>query len=491
MPLVRSGLEPRDSASGGSSAERQGGRVEHVLALQRRVGNRATLRLLSRRAITAGSAAAVRLTLGSDVDPLLAAVAWELTRDGPLDGAGIAKLRGAALRSGDTIDDNERMLIAALIDTDGAHKLHAEHPHGVVPGDTIELRVASITRANRERVRDFGRTTPTRVRLHEGKDDAGWEASLAQAIVQDAGAFAGAARDALAIADAAGVLHQDLYTAMHNAASDSTEGDRAFAAAVYAIARQEHMAVAADLLAGRVKVDEVPPTYLPNKDVQGMYQPEASSGGRKGDTLYLRADTKFLSLEWQATIVHELTHAELDASTAIPEKSPTDPSADRAKLVDDERAAYDAEARFLLKSIGARSGAARDRAIAEVARYLPPTTLLCMVGAATEVLGQDEAVADLRAIYDEMRWSGQPETRRTLERSDFEDFMSRLLGDSEDRRYAASRELDRRIAISLTGVDPVTGKVVAKDAPYFDFHSAPDEGLRGESVLDPGSPAGN
>src|SRR6185437_14258740 len=117
--------------------------------------------------------------------------------------------------------------------------------------------------------------------------------------------------------------------------------DRAFAAAVYAIARREHLDVAEDILAGKIKVDEVPQTALP-KNAGAEYQPEATGGGGKGDTLYLPSGIKFGTLPGQATVVHELTHAAQDKSATAPRT---------LSVHDAEEEAYRAEAEFLLAAV--------------------------------------------------------------------------------------------------------------------------------------------
>jgi hypothetical protein len=430
------------------------GLARHVLGLQRSIGNQATVRLLQRSELTSGPNAALRLRVGSDVGLPLAAVGWTVTQTGPLDDAAIATLRQVALGVDDSIDDNERLFIAALIDPADAGRLHADHPWGVTPGDTLEFSAASITPANRARVRDFGRrTVPATVKRGSG------DAALKAAIVATAGSFAAAAQNAIAIADAAKVPYSDVFGAMLNGASDSTDGDRAFAAAVYAIARREHLDVAADILAGKLKVDEVPSSALP-KNAGAEYQPEAGGGGNKGDTLYLPSDLKFGTLPGQATVVHELAHAAQDKSTAAP-RTPS--------VLEAEEEAYRAEADFLLWAVATKSGAARTAAVNELVPALRPQTLLLMVLAATEVLENDRALAALKDIYAEVGWTGHPDTRKALKGYEFRDLLARAA--DEDRHYEAMQELEARIARAIA-------------ADYKGIQPATDAGLRGESRLD-------
>jgi hypothetical protein len=82
--------------------------------------------------------------------------------------------------------------------------------------------------------------------------------------------------------------------------------DRAVSAAAYVLARREGLPEAADLLAGRIKVDAVPSTYLPH-NWHAMYA--AEGGTTKGDTVYLPSMLDVSTLEGQASIIHELQHA--------------------------------------------------------------------------------------------------------------------------------------------------------------------------------------
>lgn len=443
--------------------------VERVLALQRTAGNHATSALLQRSEVTAGTAAAVKFTIGADLSLPLVTRAWARTLGGALDDNGVAALREAALSGDETIDDNERMFIAALLEPGNAKKWHAKGHRGLLSGQKIEFDAASITAANRARVRDFGRgTTPTRVRLKESGDENAHAAALKEDIVDLAGPFATTARDALALADGAKVTHIALYYAMLNGASDSTPGDRAFAGAVYVIARRERLPVAADLMAGRVKVDQVPRSSLP-KDAEGMYQPRANASGRKGDTVYLPSDLQFLSLVGQGTVVHELTHVAQDAQANSPAEVP---------VVEAEFPAFRAEARFLLHAIASRSGPPRDRAVEEIAKNVRLPTLLSMVLEATELLGDDTALTALKDLHAKVLTDGDPKTALELKGADLNSLLQGL--SDEDRHYETTQKVEKR-----------TREAIGED--YRRIRPGRDDGFGGESVLDissgPGSQA--
>jgi hypothetical protein len=257
------------------------------------------------------------------------------------------------------------------------------------------------------------------------------------------------------------VRHEALYFAMLNGASDSTPGDRAFAGAVYVIARQEKLPVATDLMARRFKVDEVPRSSLP-KNAEGMYNPSASSGGRKGDTMYLPSDMNFLSLEGQATVVHELTHTAQDAEKKVPERTP---------VVEAEQAAFVAEASFYLDAIAKRHDAGRERAVVEIAKAVRLPSLLCAVLVATEVRGNETALAALKELHAQVVIDGDPKTWRAFDASDFAATLAGLQNPDDDRHWEAMKKLEKRIE-----------KAIADD--YSPVAPALDDGFRGESVLD-------
>src|SRR5262249_21352137 len=158
----------------------------------------------------------------------------------------------------ETLDDNEPMLIAALLDSGAPRRLHVAHPTEPQQGDTSELDADAITPANRARARDFGRASAPQSFPPNPRDTSGPAAASARHSAEVPRACGGSGRDALAIGDAGYGSPAERCRAMLAAASDSTPGDRAFAAAVYAIAKQEHLGVAAALPAGRVKVGEIP-----------------------------------------------------------------------------------------------------------------------------------------------------------------------------------------------------------------------------------------
>jgi hypothetical protein len=430
-----------------------------VFALQRLAGNRAVGQLLAREVTSTIAGHYVRLVVGSDVSLPLVAMAWTRTAHGSLDDAALSQLHDVALAGDKTVDDNERLFLAALLDAANASRWHTDD----VPqaGSVIVFSADSITAANRRRVQDVGRTAHTqRTWPTESGDPAEHAARLDADIMYLAGAFAQVARDTIALADERKLSHLAIYYAMLNGASDSTEGDRAFAGAVYVIARREGLDDAAErIIKGTVKVDEVSRSLLPHQ-AEGMYMAEASAGGFKGDTLYLPSEIKFSSLVAQGTVVHELTHAgqEADATSL---RSPT--------VEDSEFEAFLAEAGTMVWGVMRRTGADRERAVEDVARQIPLVTLLCMLISATTVLDDTKAVAAVREIHAKVQQVGQPTVALGLSETDLTKFIAGL--EDEQRHDQFSDALEKRARHEI-------------DKLYRGIDPARERGYVGESQLD-------
>jgi hypothetical protein len=380
----------RESPTSGTSpiragTERAGRRTGPgaVLALQRGAGNRAVGALL-RKVDTSQKIAMVRFVIGTEIHSALARLAWAKTSGGrALDDAAIKELREVSLRGDETIDDDERMFIAALLDRLNAERLHFLFPHGFSnEGDEIELPVQRITAANRARVRDFGRSDVPRA----SRPAPGRKRDPDQAMLDMAGPHADTVRKALALADRSRVPHGDVQAAMLAAASDSTPSDRALAAAVYTVARSVGLPGAADLQAGKLKVDAVDAAVI-GEHAAAVYQTAGS--GRKGDTLYVRATFDVDDLDQQGTVVHELSHAADDKAVS----RPTLGAAEQMELK-----AFRAQARFYLKRLQELFGDARDKAIEHLAEHAGPVRIYTMLMEANS-LPTEEYDDAAQAIY--------------------------------------------------------------------------------------------
>jgi hypothetical protein len=446
-----------------------GGRIDSapILVLQRTAGNRAVGRvLLQRRVDLTAKPAVARFKIDTDLSPELAQLAWAVTIDGVLDDADIDLLRQVAQHRDESVNDNERMFMAALLDTHNVEQLHQEFPSGFFTGE-IAFPVSSVTAPNRARIRDFGRAfTREGDRLLNAPTSGPRQAAIRKArfrelILDTAGPrFATTARDTLALADATGVGYDTLYRAMIAAASDSTAGDRALAAAAYVIASRDGSSVAADLLAGRVKVDEVDASVIKAQgdNVVAFYLPSAGTQadqttyGLKGDTVYLVSAFDVSDLFQQSIVVHELRHAERDRDTSPPASIPR---------VDVEAEAFLAHTLYQLKEIAKLSGADRDHAIDSMAQQSSEAELMSLFANAD--IAPD---ARTRADYTKIAQEINARATKPLTATDFTDRYGSPLDETgwTDEAAAAVR---RRYKLH-----PFT-----KRKYRFD-------GLRGESALD-------
>jgi hypothetical protein len=358
--------------------------VAAALALQRGLGNQATAATLSRRVETTFGIRYARFQVGVELSQAVAQAGWTATIGGPLDEAGLRKLRAAALSHwSSTIDDNERMFMAALMDADNARSLHEEHPYGLFDEAQVRFTATSITAANRQIVEDVGRRDRPAERIDpDAPHVMGDTTELDRQIREMAGRFSAVADSALKIADRIGVIHAGVYFAMLGGASDSTPDDRAFAGAAYVIAREAGLDVASDIPTGKLKVDAVPRAYLAlvDADAEGAYF--AHGGTTKGDTLYLPWDTDPDRLDDRATIVHELKHATTDKEKA------------NVTNAQDELRSFEAQMRYVVTQAKPLTGAARTKAISEGATGGGRVEILAALGA----IRDDEDPPDTDAL---------------------------------------------------------------------------------------------
>jgi hypothetical protein len=363
--------------------------------------------VLPRKRIQSELIDVVTFTVGVELIPELAQKAWDRTRGGALDDAGLAELRAIALAKGETIDDNERMFIAGLLDPANAAKLHRLYPRGFAEdGLAVEFESRTITVANRNRVKDFGRNARpagSPISEEQEKRERGTDAGIDREMHLMAGPLNLTVTQSLALADEAKISHLTVYYAMLNAASDSTPADRALSAAAYVVARREGFGEAADLLAGRIKVDAVPSTYFPN-DWEAMYSPGGAT--TKGDTLYLPMLLDPSTLKGQGTIVHELRHAADDKASARDTKYVKAGS---------ELAAYRREARFYLEQLAKRTGEARSTEIHMLGERLSEHLAWCLILESNARPELEEAYA-FNDIVRQLNAVSTPITNAQLER---------------------------------------------------------------------------
>lgn len=297
-----------------------------MVELQRMAGNRATTAALQREPVqdAAGTVTGHRFEVGKDVSATVAAAAKAAAGDGVVDTADLIRIRTSALAGDESVNDNERLFMAALLDAANARALNAR---SFGPGDpAIEFPAASITAARRSAVDAAGRAAmPADVlrmlglALDELGDldfGAAWahltdaERAAVRGIATVTGPFAATAGEALAVARGAGMPAVILLAGMLAAASDGTPGDVAMAGVVIAIAQAERHPLVSDLLAGNVNVDEVPAASMPGgPDHLADYVTVAQGSGAKGDTIYLPPTFSIANAYHWSVVVHELQHA--------------------------------------------------------------------------------------------------------------------------------------------------------------------------------------
>jgi hypothetical protein len=273
-------------------------------------------------------------------------------------------LREVALSKDETIDDDERLFIAALLDPVNARRFHAENPGGFSgEGKEIWFLTSTITPQRRKLVADFGRPEQPLLELRkgDGRDDP-----LDRQMRVLAGAWAGMLDRMLALSGEAKIPRVDVQQAMIAGASDSTPSDRAYAGAVYIVAQRAGVSLASDVLSGRLKIDAVREGYI-RKTWKAMY---ARTGGSvKGDTLYVPITLDPSTLSGQGSILHELSHAADDK--AGPQDQPAR---------DGELRAYRAEARhYLTKLIEIADPAKRRDEAEKVGEDLGPPAIWALI----------------------------------------------------------------------------------------------------------------
>jgi hypothetical protein len=407
-----------------------------VLALQRRAGNRAVGQVLARRVVGNDPATrVVRLEVGYELTEKLARTAWTLTAKGPLNETGVEQLRQVALEHHfETIDDDERLFIAALLDAGNAAKLHEQYPRGFSDnGSVIEFSAASITESNRRIVRDSGRG----VRPEPSESDKAFiKDPLDRDIVAMTGAFRIVAMQTLKLADKAGIDHLKVYFAMLNGASDSTPGDRAYAGAAYVIATAEGMTdIAREIMAQNLKIDEVSSTWFDaeGEGTHAEFVPQ-SDGQRKGDTIYVPGTLDLDNIAHVSTLIHELQHAS-DAAGAA--SNPREFS--RVEL---ELAAYSRQTRYMLAQLDKLTGDAQRTAEDQVADRIGPGHVYLMIAAALETVfsNDDELWHELVTIITDVNDRAQLSSHGSgLDHGD----LSRALNGTADENREKARDAIR------------------------------------------------
>ena len=184
------------------------------------------------------------------------------------------------------------------------------------------------------------------------------EEAIERQLIRFAGGDSGlqaSARAVMAFARREGVAASVVNAAIASA-SDGTAGDLVAAASVYAIGKAAGHPMAAEVLAGRVKVDQR------KISTAGGYNPTARPDS-KGDTLSVPHVPDPENLDDRGTVIHELTHAGQDAA-----EKPS-PLRRLREPKDLEQEAYTVEADYELKQLVKLSDAkARATAIGQLVK---------------------------------------------------------------------------------------------------------------------------
>ena len=201
---------------------------------------------------------------------------------------------------------------------------------------------------------------------------------------------------ALSIATAAGVPHERVRQAMLHGARGISEGDRACAAAVFALAaRQGDPLVAEAIERGDLKVAQTSEAALRavDPDARAGYVPAGrDSPALPGRTFYIPSTFRLDSVVQQGTVIHEIDHAATDLLfTDNPAEMP------QASF---ELSGYTAEANFLVDTLRERTGPERQAALTELSRVAGPVLIRLMVAWALQA--SPDEFDDEQAIIDQL-----------------------------------------------------------------------------------------
>ena len=288
--------------------------------------------------------------VGDDLDQSFVELAKRLVGAGALHAPELRVLRRHALDRHGTVDDYERMFMAALMMPGNAVVL-ASTPVG--PGASVTFALTTIG-PNMRTVIDLDReSVPVSVSSplaaeHEVRAHArGFDTEVSAL---------------LKFATQAHVELPNLLQAMLAGASDSSAGDQLMAGTVYAIATADEDPLAGELLAGHFKVDgmlsaqlnALPVSSNPQLDILATYQ-SVPGGGMKGDTLYIRVVFDITDTAQRSIVIHELQHARDDraagSGSVRPAPGPTQ--------VEMEATAFRVQGRYVLEQMLAQAPADR------------------------------------------------------------------------------------------------------------------------------------
>ena len=278
--------------------------------------------------------------------------------DGTLTDDEIGELKADAIQRNGTVQHAELLLMAAMRNPVNVAMINA-HSSG-----NLIISMTAISTADREHIMNVGREAVPldiqllRLRRHlaalglSPEDTATLDSEIEIRVFEEIAAAGGnsfrsqADKIVVHLTSGSSVPPFEVLTAMLNAASDNTSGDKVMAGIAYMVAREYNHPMASRLLQGDLKVDAlIPSVYrrlLGGGDAQ--YQYSTDNDLRKADTLYLPTNLDLFQITDKALIIHELTHAEDDFS------SQTDR---RVNSIDLEMNAYRAQSKYIMDQIRA------------------------------------------------------------------------------------------------------------------------------------------
>ena len=278
--------------------------------------------------------------------------------DGPLTDEEITDLKADAIQRNGTVQHAELLLMAAMRNPVNVAVLNA-HTTG-----NLIISMTAISTADRDHVMNVGReAVPLDIQLLRFRrymaelglspeSTAALDSEIEIRVFQEIQAAGGnsfrnqADKISVHLTSGSTVAPVEVLTAMLNAASDNTAGDKVMAGIAYIVAKEYNHPMASRLLQGSLKVDAlIPSVYrrlLGGGDAQ--YQYSTDNDLRKADTLYLPTNLDLFQITDRALIIHELTHAEDDFSSQT-ERS--------VNSIDLEMNAYRAQSKYIMDQIRA------------------------------------------------------------------------------------------------------------------------------------------
>ncbi len=332
-----------------------------------------------------GDPIAFRFHIGVELDTDFVRRARELIDEGLNDVGSIPdesliSLRDHALDRRQTLNDNERMFMAGLLDPANVTTFNR-----TPEGDPFQFPTTSITRARRDRVNNLGRGRypsgvspliapalpqsiideelaessaalghggPPTERSHRSRRIEALSREAILDTLRDA-ALSNRARGLLTFIAENSISARETLGAMIQGASDNSQRDRVFAGIVYAIARQANHDAAGWVADGEIKVDALDPDLMAalpgfTAQTQAAYVSEAQSGGVKGDTMYVKTDLDIENTHHRSLVIHEMQHAQDDAAASTTGALPL---SNRAQL---EARAYRSQARYIYDQLASQ-----------------------------------------------------------------------------------------------------------------------------------------